>query len=297
MRQLLNRSIRYIPSEKGKGIAGSAIFHTALLLILIFFAFTIPEPPETEEGILVNFGTDETGFGMIEPSEPAVQAETSPPPPSNEPLVEDDVPLLTQETEEAPEIKKVDPEVEKRRLEKLEAERKLREQLEAERIKKEAEEAERKRIEAEEKRAADAASRTRNALANSKNAGTTSKSEGEAGGTGNQGVPTGSVNTKVRGEGSGLGNDGISFDLGGRGSQSLPRPKYEIQDEGTVVVEIYVDQKGNVTRAVAGVKGSNTLNEYLLRVAREAALQARFQPDPNAAQVQKGTITYNFKLR
>ena len=33
----------------------------------------------------------------------------------------------------------------------------------------------------------------------------TSTSEGIAGGTGNQGVPTGSVDSKVRGEGSGTG--------------------------------------------------------------------------------------------
>ena len=50
--------------------------------------------------------------------------------------------------------------------------------------------------------------RTKNALANSKNAGTNSTSEGIAGGPGNQGVPTGSVDSKIRGEGSGLGDKG-----------------------------------------------------------------------------------------
>ncbi len=47
---------------------------------MAFLAFSLPAPPEMEEGILVNFGTDETGLGMIEPSPPAVQEETAPPP-------------------------------------------------------------------------------------------------------------------------------------------------------------------------------------------------------------------------
>lgn len=292
-----NNDLRRIPSEKKKGIIGTSILHIALLILLIVVAFTPPKPPETEEGILVNFGTDETGIGMIEPSPPPVQEEASVPPPKTAPKVQTEEPLLTQNNEEAPEVKKVDPEAEKRRLEKIEADRKLKEQLEAERKKKEAEEAERKRIEAEQKRQADIMNKTRDALANSKNAGTTSKSEGEAGGTGNQGVPTGSVDSKNRGDGSGLGNQGISYDLQGRGFQSLPAPKYDYQGEGRVVVEVSVDRSGKVIQAIPGSKGSTTLDEYLLRVAKEAALKARFDPKSDAPAIQKGTITYNFILR
>lgn len=260
-------------------------------------AFTPPKPPETEEGILVNFGTDETGMGMIEPSPPPVQEEASPPTPVAAQKVQKEEPLLTQNNEEAPEVKKVDPEAEKKRLEKLEADRKLREQLEIERKKKEAEELERKRIEAEQKREADIKNLTRNALANSKNAGTTSRSEGVAGGAGNQGVPTGAVDTKNRGEGSGTGNQGISYDLGGRGFQLLPPPKYDYQGEGIVVVEVSVDRSGKVIQAIPGTKGSTTLDEYLVKVAKEAALKARFDPKPDAPEIQKGFIKYNFKLK
>jgi colicin import membrane protein len=295
----LNKGIRYIHSEKGKGIAGSVIFHLVLLLLAIFLAFTLPDPPETEEGILVNFGTDLTGMGMIEPSAPAVQTEAAPPPPAQQPAVQqtNDVPMLTQNTEEAPEVKKVDPEAEKRKLEKIEADRKIREQLEAERKIREQEEAERKRIEAERQRAEDIANKTKNALANSKNAGTASTSEGVAGGSGNQGVPTGSVNATNRGEGGGLGDGKVSYDLGGRGATSLPTPSYNLQEEGKVVVEVSVDKLGNVTQANPGVKGSTTLNEVLLRLARDAAMKAKFEPSPNAPLTQKGTITYNFLLK
>jgi colicin import membrane protein len=293
-----NNDLRRIPSERKKGIIGTSIFHIALLILLIVVAFTPPKPPETEKGILVNFGTDETGIGMIEPSPPPVQKEASVTPPKTAPKVQKEEPLLTQNNEEAPEVKKVDPEAVKRRLEKIEADRKLKEQLEAERKKKEAEEAERKRIEAEQKRLADIKNKTRDALANSKNAGTTSKSEGEAGGKGNQGVQTGSVDSKNRGDGSGLGNSGnISYDLSGRGFQSLPKPNYDSQGEGKVVVEVSVDRSGKVIQAIPGYKGSTILDEYFLRVAKEAALKARFDPKSDAREIQKGTITYNFILK
>jgi len=257
----------------------------------------MPPPPELEEGILVNFGTDETGWGLIEPSPADIQQETTPPPPAVSNRVQTEEPLLTQDTEDAPEVKKVDPEAEKKRLEKLETDRILREQIEAERIRKEIEEAERKRVAAEQKRQADIMNRTRDALANSKNAGTTSTGEGETGGQGNQGVPTGSVDSKVRGDGSGIGTKGISYDLQGRGFQSLPPPKYDYQGEGRVVVEVSVDRTGKVTQAIPGTKGSTTLDEYLLKVAKDAALQARFESKPDAPITQKGTITYNFILK
>lgn len=272
--------------------------------------FSVPPPPEVENGILVNFGTDETGFGLIEPSPPAIQEETSfsapaiqekasPPPPSDGVKKTAEDPLLTQNTEVAPAVKKVDPEAEKKRLDKIEADKKIREELNAEKIRKQQEETERKRVEAEQQRQTDIMNRTKNALANSKNAGTSSTSEGIAGGPGNQGDPDGSVDSKVRGEGGGTGNSGkgVSYNLQGRGFQKLPPPKYDYQGEGRVVVEVSVDRSGKVIQAVPGTKGSTTLDEYLLKVAKEAALEAQFEARPDAPVIQKGSITYNFMLK
>ncbi len=141
--------------------------------------------------------------------------------------------------------------------------------------------------------------RTKNALANSMNSGTNSTSEGIAGGTGNQGVPNGSVDSKNHGEGGGTGNSGsdISYALQGRGYQKLPHPKYDYQGEGKVVVEVSVDRNGKVVQAVPGVKGSSTLDDYLLKVAKDAAMAATFEVKPDAPMVQKGTITYTFILK
>ncbi len=292
-----NNDLYRFPSERGKGIAGTVIIHLVLLLLLVLVGFSMPPPPETEEGILVNFGTGETGSGLIEPSPPVVEKTISAPPPLKSAEKQAEDALLTQNSEEAPEVKKVDPEALKKKREKIEADRKIKEQLEADRKKKVEEEIERKRVEAEQQRQTDIINRTKNALANSKNAGTNSTSEGVTGGPGNQGAKTGSVDSNVRGDGSGLGDKGISYDLKGRGFQALPLPKYEIQVGGRVVVEVSVDRDGKVIQAIPGQKGSTTLDEYLLRVAKEAALKARFESKPDAPNIQKGTITYNFILK
>ena len=51
----------------GKGLTGTIIIHVLILALLILGGLTFPIPPPEEEGILVNFGTDDTGFGNIEP--------------------------------------------------------------------------------------------------------------------------------------------------------------------------------------------------------------------------------------
>jgi len=89
----------------------------------------------------------------------------------------------------------------------------------------------------------------------------------------------------------------VSYNLGGRGHQSLPNARYDCQEDGIVIVEIRVDRDGRVTQADPGRPGSTSIVECLTRAAREAALATRFNPDPNAPAIQLGTITYNFILR
>ena len=91
--------------------------------------------------------------------------------------------------------------------------------------------------------------------------------------------------------------NGNSYNLQGRTFLNLATPKYDYSGEGKVVVEISVDRNGRVIEAIPGVKGSTTLDEYLLQVSKKAALQSIFQQKSDAPAVQKGTITYNFMLR
>ena len=120
-----------------------------------------------------------------------------------------------------------------------------------------------------------------------------SGSQGISSGTGDQGKPNGSPNSNnYIGNGGGNGN----YNLAGRSSVTLPRPDYSSNEQGTVVITIWVDREGKVTRAEYQPKGSNTSNGYLVNQARNAALRARFNPDPAAPDEQRGTITYIFKI-
>ncbi len=77
---------------------------------------------------------------------------------------------------------------------------------------------------------------------------------------------------------------------------TLPRPSYPVQASGKVVVDIWVDQYGTVQKAVAGADGTTVTDKTLWQAARKAALGAHFNMSADAPAMQKGTITYIFKL-
>jgi len=131
--------------------------------------------------------------------------------------------------------------------------------------------------------------------------------QGEGTGTGNgsgSGMGDGIGNGIGNGIGDGIGDGtgknkrNISFSLKGRKAKELPKPTYNVNEEGVVVVEIRVDKKGNVIMAEPGKKGTTTTNKALWEYAKRAALQSKFSPNnnPNDPEIQKGTITYNFMI-
>ena len=77
---------------------------------------------------------------------------------------------------------------------------------------------------------------------------------------------------------------------------TLPRPAYGVQESGTVVVTIWVDNYGNVVKAQAGADGTTVTNTELWNAARNAALKTHFNQSVDAPAMQQGTITYIFKL-
>lgn len=233
---------------------------------------------------------------------------------------DDEAPQVVANEKPKTEPKKTDPEAEKKKAEE-EALKKKKQAEEEARIKKEREEAlERERI-AEEKRKKEEADRKRreqiqqeiakldqeqasksNSTSTSPNPfkpnpGTTDAAgKGTTQFPGTQGSPGGDANATST-TGSGLGKSGNSFSLAGRSLVgSLPEPNYNVQDEGTVVVEIVVDKNGRVIAATPKLKGSTTQNPQLWKVAKEAALKARFNTDSKASEKQIGSITYHFRL-
>lgn len=272
------------------GIVGALLVHVAIIALLILVGFTLPEPSE-EDGISVMLGEVPDALGAADPS--LVKVDVMPEevaPPQVQETAEQEI--ITQETEETVAIKpKAEPKKkevkkpEKTEAEKAEEARKLAE-AKAERERKEAiAKAERERKEAEE------AARKRVAGAFGKGAQMGSK--GNTQGEGIQGSPTGNAAT---GATTGTGGYG-TFNLGGRsiGEGGLPRPVYNVQDEGRVVVTITVNPAGQVI-ATSINRQTNTVNPALRKAAEDAAKKARFNA-VSGLNNQTGTITYYFNLK
>jgi outer membrane biosynthesis protein TonB len=211
-------------------------------------------------------------MGFDQQPEPAPAEEVAPPP---ETVEEPEEEIITQETEEAPVIEEPEKEEKKPEPETQPVEEEIEE-------KPEEKPAEQPKV---------------NPKAIYKGKSTSTEEGGEEGKTGqpgDQGDPNGDPNAQNY-EGQGGKGDGPGFDLGGRGAKSLPSPSYNSNDQGDVVVEIFVDRDGNVISARAGVKGTTINDSRLWDVARDAALRSRFVSDPNAPEKQRGTITYKFR--
>ena len=114
-------------------------------------------------------------------------------------------------------------------------------------------------------------------------------------GSGAEGSPNGNSTTGAKHGSPGYGD----YDLGGRGLKGeLPIPQYDASnDEGTIVVSIYVDAQGKVTQAAAtpsGSRGTAYANLTLRARAEAAARKAVFERKPGAV-TERGTITYYFR--
>jgi hypothetical protein len=239
-----------------RGLIATIIYHTLLLLLLVFAGLTFPDPPPEEEGILVNFGTDLTGLGEYEPSgdnqqagdpEPQAVEQSTPPPaevaeterevmetPAREqtPVREQSPAELTQDVEETKvkeDPKPTPEELERQRQEELERQRQaelerqrqaeLERQRQAELERQRQEQAERQRQAELERQRQEQAERLNNAGRSAfgrQGVGENEGSEGVTEGSGNQGDPNGSPDADRYDTGGGLG-DGISF--GGLGSR------------------------------------------------------------------------------
>lgn len=262
-----------IAKEEIGGAVGTIIFFVLLLLILLFSYFTIASPPQELEGIPVMLGTEENAGGSTEPN----MSQSSPQPTPSVPDYAPEQPLITQTEEPTINVN----------AQREEEERRQRLAAEQQRIQQEREAADRKRREEEAK--ARAISQQMSGLFGENNTG----SRGNTEGTGTQGVSTGNST-----QGSPTGNGGIgTYDLGGRsvGSGGLVQPRYNVNEDGTVVVNITVAPNGSVINAEIG-RGTNTPSTALRNESLRAARNTKFQAVTHTNN-QQGTITYKFSLK
>ena len=288
--------------NKITGLVGTLVLHVVLFLLLLLIAISQPEAQE-EGGVPVMLGNMEMAQGNADPytltdvdimDEPQLPTEVSAPEPVPTPPVESEV--ITQEDEPTVAVpKKETPkptpkkEVVKKETPKKEPV-KPKEKTEAEK-RAEAERLAAERKAAEERAAAEAAAK-RIAGAFGKGTQMGSKGMGQSG-EGLQGSPTGNA---AEGQSTGVGGYG-TFDLNGRslGPGGLPRPIYNVQEEGRVVVTITVNPAGKVIHTSIN-KRTNTANAALRKAAEDAARKARFNT-VGGVNNQTGTITYYFKLK
>lgn len=250
----------YEPDEKRGRRAGAiaaAVYVAAWIALMLFASMSI-ERPDTEQGILVNFGSVDDAGGKLDMALSDRSQRVSAPKPQD---VQPEEPMLTSEEEDAPEVVQ-SPKPRKPQKEVVEEQPKPR----------------------EANPRASFPVRTH---------GSQSKSEGQTEGEGNQGVEHGSFDG-AHTEGGGIGSGGSSFDLSGRMLvDSLPKPLYNADEEGKVIVNIMVDAAGNVTSATKAV-GTSIADMELVGAALKAARQARFSA-AEGQDVQRGTITYVFR--
>ena len=113
---------------------------------------------------------------------------------------------------------------------------------------------------------------------------------------GNQGYIGGAIADNYEGTG---GADGFEpdWDLEGRRPRGeFPRPRYADNEQGIVVVEIWVNGNGDVTGAAFHAKGSTvSAKSPLVAEAIKAAKGVKFSESNQDIQV--GTITYRFRLK
>lgn len=243
--------------DKGIAIAGTIMVHALALLVLFLMAFRTPLPLPGEEGVEVDLGMMNQGMGNIQPEKPAIPQAAQPQ--QQQSKSKED--LVTQNDEEAPALKK--PKNTKPKQEKP----------------------------AEEPKP----TVNQRALFKGNNNPQAGGSEGITGQPGDQGNPNGLAGIKQY-EGNGGKGNGMGYDLGGRGAKSLHRPDDNFSEEGTVVVDIWVNPSGKVVRAEVSRKGTTIINSEMRQKAVQAALRSSFAVDPNAPDEQHGTITYNFVI-
>lgn len=264
--------------EQIYGAVGTVLFHIVVAVILLLVVMNRPIQQE-EAGVPVLMGNTVASAGDAYRYTEVAPLPAQPTAPT-EPVPSNDEPLITQDDEPSAQLPAAD------NPKKEAGENKSSEPTEAE-LK--AQEAERARQEAE-RIAREAAEKMAAAFGKGS---TMSDSGNSSEGTGNEGSSEGNAASGITTGVGGYGN----FDLGGRNlaQRELPRPEYNVQDEGRVVVTITVNPEGSVIKTSINPR-TNTTNSALRQAALKAASQAVFEKVDELTN-QTGTITYYFKLK
>ncbi|WP_194767393.1 energy transducer TonB [Tamlana sp. I1] len=292
--------MKYLETSHERNSAKLTALISVIILLLLFVVGTKYMDPPEEYGVAVNFGDSNVGKGDVQPLKPiksepkeieeppqpdVSEAEPAPAKPS-----ENKEEVLTEDNSEAIAIKK---QKEAEAKAKAEADAKAKEKAIADAKAKA--EAEKK---AKEKREQDEKKKKLDALI-----GGVKKSEGsETGGEGNdnkagdKGQLDGNPYASSYFGGQGSGSGGVGYGLNGRGKASFKMVKQDCNESGMVVVQIVVNQNGNVIEATPGYKGTTNTAPCLLEPAKKIAMSHKWKADPKAPTRQIGFVSVNFQI-
>jgi len=273
----------------------SARLTAVIMLLLVLLLFVVGPgymDPPLEYGVAVNFGSSDTGSGMVQPKETLVSEST----PATEPIEETEI-VPTNESSESAVSEEVltsedlesiafkNTQAEKAKLE-VEANEQEKVNLELDRLKKEADLKSKKKAQLDALMGGIVADQ-----------GTDKGSEGDD----ELAVDKGQLDRNPYASsyfGSpGIGNVGVGYGLNDRGLPDGPiKVIPECDEEGTVVVQIFVNQNGTVIKAIPGKKGSIG-GSCLFDAARKTALTYKWPVDLKAPSKQRGFVIVDFRVR
>ncbi len=260
------------PKNK-KALVATLIFHALLLVVFLFVGLTQPDPLPEEIGVeiaMADLGNSFTGSGNA--PNPQVNNNPTPQPATPTPTQSTNTAAQQEEvvTDDASEVatpSAKEPETNPEPVpEKPE-----------------------KKVEEKPKRTVN-----KQALYPGKKDSKSSESQGGSQGNREGKGDAGSEEGKPQGKGI-LGGGMGSWELSGR-SLVQGTTIEDTKEEGTVVLNIWVDRYGNVTRTSPNLAESTTTSQYLFDLAAKAAKRSKYSQKNNAAVEQKGKMTFKFIL-
>ncbi|HKL39310.1 MAG TPA: hypothetical protein VJ894_01460 [Cryomorphaceae bacterium] len=256
--------------RKVKAIVVTIVFHAVALILFIFFGLKQPNPLPQDAGASVEFGWDADAGGP-DIASPTQQVQQPEPVTESQPeVVEDPVDEVAEEAESeiaVPEPSEVKPKpAEDKKPEKPVDKPKPKPTI---------------------------SDQLNDALQSLNETNNPGSGQGETTGDGDQGSPSGDDGEGMIGSGSG------SWQLDGR--SMLPGYGTKItttKEEGIVVLNIWVDKNGKVTKVQPNLRESNTTSQYLINLAKNDVLNNfKFNGDPDASIAQRGKVRYVFQLK
>lgn len=261
-------------NRKRKAAVVTLIFHVIAVILFFIFGLKEPVPLPEEKGASIEFGWDEAAAGEavadIQDPQPQPQQvqeqtpqETAEESPTEDVATDESSDIAVPESEEEVETKPENPEPKPEPQPKAEEE--------------------------PEPTVSDELSNALESLNQPSGGGSQGNSKGE----GDEGDPKGTSGNGALGGGSGSWQlDGRSM-LGGYGTKIK-----DTKEMGIVVLNIWVNRSGKVTKVQPNLRESNTTSQYLINLAKNDVLKNfRFNGDPSASVEQRGKVRYVFKLK